>query len=163
MRLSAGAMLALLALAGQAAPLAAQEQLPKFYVYGEDDGTRELTECKASHASAIGAVQAELRAAGVTIQADADDPEAVMDVYINVSPMPIAGQTTCAYSLTLAFESFGSAPNPFTGTSEFTKLAYCSKGALMVWNRGTAQAEINTTLRRHTRECLTKYQGRNSR
>ena len=94
MRLPAGAALALLALAGQAAPLAAQEQLPKFYVYGEDDGTRELTECKASHASAIGAVQAELRGAGVTIQANADDPEAVMDVYINVSPMPVAGAIT---------------------------------------------------------------------
>lgn len=163
MRRPIGAGLALLALAGQAAPLAAQEQLPRFYVYGEDDGTKALTDCRASHASAIGAVQAELRGAGMTIQADASDPEAVMDVYINIAPMPVAGQTTCAYSLTLAFESFGEAANPFTGQTEFTKMAYCSKGALMVWGRGTAQAEINTTLRRHTQECLTKYKGRNSR
>lgn len=162
MRRPIGAVLALLAVAGPIAPLAAQEQLPKFYVYGEDDGTKALTECKVTHAAAIAAVQAELRTAGITIQDDANDPEAVMDVYINIAPMQIAGQQTCAYSLTLAFESFGSAPNPFTGQTEFTKLSYCSKGALMVWSRASAQTEINTTLRRHTRECLTKYKGRNA-
>ncbi|MBN8484125.1 MAG: hypothetical protein J0L50_05035 [Sphingomonadales bacterium] len=161
--ISAGLAL-LVAVAAQALPLAAQEEaLPKFYVYGEDDGTRELVECKATHASAVSAVQAELRAAGIAIQDDAGDPEAVMDVYVNVSAMPITGQSSCAYSLTLAFESFGEAPNPFTLQKEFSKLTYCTKGSLMVWGRGTAQAEINATFRRHTRDCLVKYKGRNAR
>jgi hypothetical protein len=163
MRRTVGAGLALLALAGQAVPASAQETLPRFYVYGEDDGGKDLVACNVTHALAVGAVQSELRSAGATIQTDADDPEAVMDVYINIAPLPVSGRTTCAYALALAFESFNEASNPFTGSSEFSKLSYCNKGSVMIWERGTAQAEINTALRRHTRDCLAKYKGRNSR
>lgn len=161
-RAVAGA-LALLAAAGQSAPVMAQQNLPKFYVYGEDDGGADLTACKVTHQSAIDAVQAELRQDGIVIQTDANDPEAVMDVYINIAAMPITGQATCAYSLSFAFESFNEVPNPFTGRTEFTKLAYCNKGSVLIWARSTAQAEIDTNLRRHARECLAKYNSRGAR
>lgn len=159
-----GASLAILsALIPPLAPRAvAQEAMPKFYVYGEDDGTPELTACKVSHASAIATLQDELSKAGITIQTDSNDPEAVMDTYINIAPLPIKGQDNCAYALAFAFESFNEAPNPFTGKTEFTKFAYCSKGWVLVWDRRTAQAEINSTLRRHVLTCLTKYKGRNA-
>lgn len=165
MRRTVGAGLALLGLAAASLPFPAlaQETLPKFYVYGEDDGGKDLVACKATHASAISSVQAQLRGAGVMIQTDAGDPEAVMDVYINISSLPVSGRTTCTYAVAIAFESFGEAPNPFTGQTEFSKLAYCNKGSVLIWERGTAQAEINATLRRHAQDCLTKYKGRNAR
>lgn len=149
------------------APLAAQAQtaetMPKFYVYGEDDDLDDLTRCKVAHGPAVTAVQAELRGAGIVIQTNAADPEAVMDVYLNISAMPIGTTSSCTYNFEIAFESFNDVPNPFSGTNEFTKLSYCSKGSLMIWENAGAQTAINDKLRTMARECLTRYQGRNSR
>ncbi|NCU12991.1 MAG: hypothetical protein GXC70_12695, partial [Sphingomonadaceae bacterium] len=49
MRRTVGAGLALLGLAAASLPFPAlaQETLPKFYVYGEDDGGKDLVACKA--------------------------------------------------------------------------------------------------------------------
>ena len=144
--------------------LAQAEAMPKFYVYGETDDAVGLTECKVSHASGILAVQAELKAKGITIQYDSKDPEAVMDTYLNLTAMTIPGRKgECTYNFELAFESFNEVGNPFTGAKEFTKLTYCSKGSLMVWDTKTAQATMNDKLREYVGECLSRYRGRNSR
>ncbi len=140
------------------------ETMPKFFVYGEDDDTTSLTQCKVSHASAIAAVQSELKAKGIVIQFDSKDPEAVMDTYINLTAMTIPGSKgDCTYNFELAFESFNEVANPFTGAKEFTKLTYCSKGSLMVWEAKTAQGAMNDKLREYVGECLTRYKGRNDK
>jgi hypothetical protein len=147
-----------------AAPTLAQEALPKFYVYGEADDPAELRTCRVSHASAIVAVQAELRGKGIVIQTDSKDPEAVMDAYVNINAMPISTTSqSCAYNFELAFESYAEIANPFSATKEFTKLSYCSKGSLMVWDKSAAQAEINRKLREYVGLCIDRYNGRNSR
>lgn len=144
--------------------LAQAEAMPKFYVYGEDDDAPGLVQCKVSHAAAIAAVQAELKSKGITIQYDSKDPEAVMDTYVNLTAMTIPGsKSDCTYNFELAFESFNEVGNPFTGAKEFTKLTYCSKGSLMVWDTKTAQATMNDKLRSYVGECLSRYKGRNSR
>lgn len=158
---TAAAVLALLAPA-LAAPALAQDAMPKFYIYGETDDDTELTTCKVSHQSAITAVQAELRGAGIVIQTDSKDPEAVMDGYINITALPLPNSNTgCAYNFELTLESFNDVANPFSGTEEFTKLAYCTKGTLMISEKATAQTSINAKLRSMMQECLTKYRGRN--
>lgn len=146
-------------------PAYAQAQaLPKFYVYGEDDTQADMRTCKVTHASAITTVQSELRRAGIVIQTDSKDPEAVMDAYINITAMPIqAASASCTYNFELSYESYSEVPNPFTSASEFTKLTYCNKGSLLVWDKANAQGAINDKLREYVRECLTKYKGRNSR
>jgi hypothetical protein len=165
MRRSISAALALATSLAPAMALPAKaETMPKFYVYGEDDTPADLRTCKVTHAAAITVVQSELRAGGIVIQTDSKDPEAVMDAYINITAMPIEGLgTSCTYNFELNFESFNEVANPFTSGSEFTKLAYCSKGSLMVWSKSGAQQAINGKLREYVRECLTKYKGRNSR
>lgn len=155
---------AVLILALPAAPVLAAESLPKFYVYGEDDTPVELKDCRVSHAAAIEAVQAELRSKGIVIQTNSKDPEAVMDAYINVNAMPITTTgKSCSYNFELAFESYGEVANPFSGAKEFSKLAYCSKGSLMIWDKTTAQAEINRKLREYVTVCLDRYKNRNNR
>lgn len=159
---------AALAIAMSLAPALAQparaETMPKFYVYGEDDTPADMRTCKVTHAAAISAVQSELRNGGIVIQTDSKDPEAVMDAYVNITAMPIpSAAASCTYNFELNFESFNEVPNPFTTASEFTKLTYCSKGSLMVWDKGSAQGAINSKLREYVSECLTKYKGRNSR
>ncbi|MEQ1495255.1 MAG: hypothetical protein ABL912_05765 [Novosphingobium sp.] len=165
MRRTVRTMAAILAVTAPAftAPALA-ETMPKFYVYGEDDGTTSLTKCKVSHASAITAVQSELKAKGIAIQYDSKDPQAVMDTYLNLTAMEIpGGKGDCTYHFDLSLESFGDTANPFTGANEFTKLTYCSKGSLMVWDTKTAQATINETLREYVGVCLTRYQRRNDK
>ena len=155
-----------LALSPALAPVAqAQAQvMPKFYVYGEDDTPADMRACKVTHAAAIAVVQSELRGAGIVIQTDSKDPEAVMDTYINITAMPIpSASASCTYNFELSYESYNEVPNPFTSANEFTKLTYCNKGSLMVWDKATAQTAINDKLREYVRECLTKYKGRNSR
>jgi hypothetical protein len=164
MRKLFGSVLAFAAAIGPVLPTAAQEQMPKFYVYGEDDSPADMRTCKVAHAAAITAVQSELRGAGIVIQTNSSDSEAVMDVYLNIGAMPIpSAKESCTYNFEINFESFNEVPNPFTSASEFTKLTYCSKGSLMVWDKATAQTTINDKLRNYVRECLTKYKGRNSK
>ncbi|MFM5947622.1 MAG: hypothetical protein ACKOPM_00095 [Novosphingobium sp.] len=140
------------------------ETMPKFYVYGEDDTPAEMRTCKVTHASAIATVQSELRSGGIVIQTDSKDPETVMDAYVNITAMPIPGATgSCTYNFELSYESYNEVPNPFTSSTEFTKLTYCNKGSLMVWDKASAQGSINSKLREYVGECLTKYKGRNSR
>ena len=147
-----------------ALPAAAQEKMPKFYVYGEEDGPADLRTCRVTHAAAITAVQSELRGNGIVIQTSSSDPEAVMDVYLNISAMPISNsKDNCTYNFEINFESFNDAPNPFTSASEFTKFSYCSKGSLMIWDKAGAQATVNDKLKSYVRDCLTKYRGRNKR
>jgi hypothetical protein len=165
MRRTLRTMAAILALSAPTlASPAFAETMPKFYVYGEDDDTTSLTQCKVSHASAIAAVQSELKAKGIVIQYDSKDPETVMDTYLNLTAMTIPSRKgDCTYHFDLSFESFNEVANPFTGAKEFTKLTYCSKGSLMVWDAKSAQATINDKLREYVGECLTRYKGRNDK
>jgi hypothetical protein len=145
-------------------PAAAQERMPKFYVYGEDDRPADMRTCRITHAAAVTAVQSELRGAGIVIQTNSKDPEAVMDTYLNITAIPIpTSPQSCTYNFDITFESFTDVNNPFTSASEFTKLAYCSKGSLLIWDKAGAQGAVNDRLRAYVRECLTKYKGRNSR
>ncbi len=166
MRRSISTAMALAAAIGPmlALPAAAQERMPKFYVYGEEDASADLRTCRVSHAAAITAVQSELRGNAIVIQTNSSDPEAVMDVYINISAILISNsKDNCTYNFEINFESFNDVSNPFTSASEFTKLTYCSKGSLMIWEKAGAQSAINDKLKSYVRDCLTKYRGRNKR
>ncbi len=147
-----------------ALPAAAQETMPRFYVYGEEDAAAELKTCQVSHDEAVALLKSQLRGAGMTVETDPSAEGDVMDTYVNINALPIEGSaTSCAYSFDISFETYGDATNPFTGSSEFTKLAYCNRGSLMVWEKAGAQAAIHAKLRDYVRDCLTKYRTRNDR
>lgn len=147
-----------------ARPVAAQETMPKFYVYGEDDDAADLQTCRVSHQEAIALVKSQLRGAGMAVETNQDAEGPVMDTYVNINALPLdASPASCAYNFELTFETFTEAANPFTGESEFAKLTYCSRGSLMIWQKAEAQQAVHDSLRGYVRDCLAKYRSRNDR
>lgn len=165
MRLLPGTLAIIAALSpALAGPVVAQETMPKFYVYGEDDEAEELQTCQVSHREAIALVKSQLRGAGMAVETEAETEDAVMDTYVNINALPIdTSPGSCAYSFELTFETFNDAANPFTGESEFAKLTYCNRGSLMIWRKAEAQEAVHDSLRGYVRDCLAKYRSRNDR
>lgn len=165
MRLMSGTLAIIAALSpALAGPVLAQETMPKFYVYGEDDEAAELATCQVSHRDAIALVKSQLRGAGLAVETDSSADGAVMDTYVNINALPIeTSPASCAYNIELTFETFNDAENPFTGASEFVKLTYCNRGSLMIWTKAQAQQAVHDSLRGYVRDCLAKYRSRNDR
>lgn len=154
----------LAAIVPAALPAAAQETMPRFYVYGEEDAAAELKTCQVSHDEAVALVKSQLRGAGMTVETNSAAEGNVMDAYVNINALPIESSAgSCAYSFDISFETYGDATNPFTGSEDFTKLSYCNRGSLMVWEKAGAQAAIHAKLRDYVRDCLAKYRTRNDR
>lgn len=139
-----------LAMVGTA--FAQEHPFPTVYVYGEQDNDR-LRECGVSHRSAIAQIQSTLRINRVPVSPDRD----LVQMYANVNASAI-DSSTCVYSIVLEFGSFGQT-HLETGEIVLSPTRFCQKGSLLIWNRSTAQTQLNTTFAEYVNECLSEFQG----
>lgn len=146
-------LLGIFSLCSALTPAHAQERpFPTIYVYGETDGDRHR-QCGVSQQSAVAQVQSTLRNNRVAVS-PARGP---VHMYVNINPGPLdAGQ--CFFNVELQFGSYGQTFIESTGDTVFSQTMLCQKASILIWDRATAQSQINSTLAQYVNECLSEFQ-----
>ena len=142
---------------------AAQSDMPRVHVFGEDD-SESMRECQLSHDIAVATVESVLRYNRIGL-ASRDDYQAQQAIaaYVNLNAIRDRYDTGrvgsfCSASIRFSLRSIAAVPNPATGAQHVANIVYCEKGSLLSWEAVGLQARVNETLRNFVNACLSEYE-----
>lgn len=141
---------------GGLVPAAHAQELPKMYVFSEaeEDG---LSDCGFRYASAVAAVQSELRRNNVEIikrEERFDGPTLL--VYLSANGFKTSS-TYCVVSYELQMYHYQSIFNVLKGELDDAIVETCKKGGLLHFPPYDTQTRINDRFRDYATQCISEY------
>lgn len=134
-------------------PSSAQD-FPSMYVYGEDDEADERS-CNARHASAVAAVESELRQNQVpTVSRAVALGGRALQIYVQLNALEL--ETGCAVAIRLSLENYQPVILDVTGETLGVVAVISNRSSLLTGSASNMQTRINEALRGYLNEALSE-------
>jgi hypothetical protein len=111
----------------------------------------DAEKCHVTAAAAEAAVKSAMR----YNRMEATDEAGAPFIYVSISGVELAqGGDRCALSANLSFRSYELQPSKFLGTTYLGRVVYCERGAVISWDKPTAQTQVNNNFKNWVDECV---------